>query len=182
MSPALVRTTGDGLLGGNGTVVAAIGRRFLRPGGFYVGREAVIVETLVGSCVTVCLYNFKERFGAMNHFLRDRPQNPADPNIGQYGITSTQHLIDAVLEIDPALTHYRAGVLGGAAVLKTQNEDGHIGQGNVEAALQVLRRAHIRIARQEVGGTRGRRVRFNTQTGEIECRFAGDIPRKGAVR
>lgn len=147
-----------------------------------MGREAAIAETLVGSCVTVCLYNFKERFGAMNHFLRDRPRDPADADVGRYGVTSTQRIIDAVLEIDPVPTHYRASVFGGAAVLKTQHEDGHIGQGNVAAALQVLHRAHIRVARQEVGGTRGRRVRFNTQTGGIECRFAGDIPRKGADR
>jgi chemotaxis protein CheD len=81
-----------------------------------------------------------------------------------------------VREIDPELGHYRASVFGGAAVLKTPTADNRIGLGNIEAALEVLRRSHIRIATQEVGGTRGRRIRFNTETGEIECRFAGDIP------
>lgn len=151
-------------------------RVFLRPGESYIGREPVVAETLVGSCVAVCLYNFRDRFGVMNHFLMDRPANPADRDIGRYGVTSTQRLVDAVREIDPESTHYRATIIGGAAVLKTANEDGHIGQGNVAAATEVLRAARIRVAAQEVGGTRGRRIRFNTQTGEIECRFAGDIP------
>jgi chemotaxis protein CheD len=156
--------------------MAGLLRKFLRPGGFYVGRESVMAETLVGSCVAVCLYNFKEHFGAMNHFLRDRPQGPADASFGQYGVLSTQYLIDAVRELDPELTHYRASVYGGAAVLKTANADNRIGSGNIAAALEVLGSSHIRIVHQEVGGTRGRRIRFNTQTGEIECRFAGDIP------
>jgi len=162
--------------------MTAIARKFLRPGEFYTGREPVIAETLVGSCVAVCLYNFKQCFGAMNHFLRAQPQDPADSKVGQYGITSTQHIIDAVMRIDPDPTHYRASVFGGAAVIKAANADGHIGSANVNAALQVLRSSHIRVAVQEVGGTRGRRIRFNTQAGEIECRFAGDIPRKGAPR
>ena len=155
--------------------------KFLRPGEFYADHTPAVAETLVGSCVAVCLYNFKQGFGAMNHFLMDRPKNPADVDIGRYGVTSTRHIIDAMVAMYPEPTHYRANVIGGAAVLKTAHADGHIGSANVEAALEVLREAHIRIASQEVGGTRGRRIRFNTQTGEITCRFAGDIPGRRAA-
>ncbi|MBN1508180.1 MAG: chemotaxis protein CheD [Sedimentisphaerales bacterium] len=161
--------------------MVGMSRRFLRPGEFYAGREPVIAETLVGSCVAVCLYNFREGFGAMNHFLMDRPGDSADAEIGRYGVTSTRHIIDMVLEMDSIPTHYRAGVFGGAAVLKAVDVDDGIGVMNIEAALEVLRSAHLRVARQEVGGTRGRRIRFNTQTGDIECRFAGDIPRRRTV-
>jgi chemotaxis protein CheD len=161
--------------------MAGMLRRFLKPGEFYAGREPVIVETLVGSCVAVCLYNFAEGLGAMNHFLMDRPMHPADAEIGRYGVTSTQRIIDLVLEMDSAPTHYRAGIFGGAAVLKGVHADDGIGVANIKVAMEVLRSAHIRVSRQEVGGTRGRRIRFNTETGEIECRFAGDIPRRKAV-
>lgn len=161
--------------------MTALPRKFLRPCEFYVRREPVMAETLVGSCVAVCLYNYREHFGAMNHFLMDRPQDMADPDITRYGITSTQHIVRTALEIDPEPTHYRAGVFGGASVLKTAGGTG-IGPANVAAAMEVLHAAHIRIAHEEVGGTRGRRVRFNTQTGEMECRFAGDIPHKGDDR
>jgi len=155
--------------------------KFLTPGEFYAEPEPVIAETLVGCCVAVCLYNYKRGFGAMNHFLMDRPKDPADADIGWYGVTSTRHIIDAVLEIDPAPTHYRADIFGGAAVLETAAADGGVGTANVEVALEVLRSAHIAVTRQEVGGTRGRRIRCNMRTGEIECRFAGDIPRRRLV-
>jgi len=161
--------------------VAGLLHKFLRPGEFYTDLAPAVAETLVGSCIAVCLYNFKQGFGAMNHFLMDRPKNPADVDIGRYGGTSTRHIVDAMVAIDPEPTHYRASVIGGAAVLKTAHADGHIGSANVEAALEVLRESHIRIVGQEVGGTRGRRIRFNTQTGEIICRFAGDIPGRRAT-
>ncbi len=153
-------------------------RKFLRPGQYYAVRRAALVETLVGSCVAVCLYDFKAGFGAMNHFLRDRPRQASDADIGQYGATATRYIVRAMLKIDDNPRHYRASVFGGAAVLKTAHADGGIGQANVEVALEALHAAGIRVVRQEVGGTRGRRIKFNTQTGEIECRFAGDIPRK----
>ncbi len=157
-------------------------RKFLRPGEFYVGCSPVVAETLVGSCVAVCLYNFKERFGAMNHFLRDGSPGETSADLGRFGTTATQHIVAAVLKRDSDPTHYRASIFGGAAVLKRAGTEGDIGQANVEAALDALRGAHIRVARQEVGGTRGRRITFDTETGEIACRFAGDIPRKHPPR
>ena len=153
-------------------------RKFLRPGEFYATQRPAVIETLVGSCVTVCLYDFKAGFGMMNHYVRDHPRDELGANVGEFGITATQRIVRAALKIDDNAQHYRAGVFGGAAVLKMASGQGDIGEANVKVARDVLRAAGIRIVREEVGGTRGRRVTFNTQTGEIECRFAGDIPRK----
>jgi len=158
--------------------MTTIPRKFLRPGEFYVLRRPVLAETLVGSCVTVCLYNRKEGFGAMNHFLRDAPAHAGETQIGEFGSTATWHIINAVMRIDGNPHHYWAGIFGGAAVLRAGAAGGGIGRANVVVAAVVLQEAGFRVARKEVGGTRGRRVNFNTQTGEIECRFAGDIPRK----
>jgi chemotaxis protein CheD len=153
-------------------------RKFLRPGEFYASRRPVTTETLVGSCVTVCLYNAKGGFGAMNHFLRDRPRDESNADIGTFGTTATRYIIDALMRIDNDPRHYQASVFGGAAVLRTPEGDGKIGRTNVAAAIEALDEVGIRVVRKEIGGSRGRRVKFNTQTGRIECRFAGDIPRK----
>ena len=157
-------------------------RKFLRPGEFYVGRQAVLAETLVGSCVTVCLYNVEQRFGMMNHFLLGFPPEGKAGDIGHYGTTATSYIIEASLKRDSDPKHYGASIFGGAAVLKTGSADSHIGETNVGVAVEMLRNDRIRVARQETGGTRGRRVTFDTETGEITCRFAGDIPRKHPPR
>ena len=93
---------------------------------------------------------------------------------------------DAKLEAgDPSSAEaaWQQGLQAGGAALELHDRLHHLyhQQGDYQAALEVLRAAHIRVAGQEVGGTRGRRIRFNTQTGEIECRFAGDIPGRRAA-
>jgi chemotaxis protein CheD len=153
-------------------------RKFLKPGEFHITFESAILETLVGSCVCVCLYNFKNGWAAMNHFLRDRPINKDDADIGQFGSTSTRHIVGKLMAIDNAPFHYRAMVFGGAAVIKTMSRDSDIGSSNIDAALQVLADARIRISQKEVSGKRGRRVIFNTETGTVRWRFAGDVGRK----
>ncbi|MHC4426030.1 MAG: chemotaxis protein CheD [Planctomycetota bacterium] len=153
-------------------------RKFLTPGEFYIGNKPAILETLVGSCVCVCLYNFKNGFAAMNHFLRDRPVNDCDVDVGEFGSTSTEHIISKLMAIDDAPFHYRAMVFGGAAVIKTVGHDSYIGRKNIDVALKVLADIRIRIVEKEILGKRGRRVAFNTETGTVKCRFAGDVGKK----
>ena len=152
-------------------------RVFLLPGQFRICDGPEVIETLVGSCVAVCLYNRKTGHAAMNHFLQSHPVLQADSDIGRYGTTSTEHVIEALLRSDPAASHYDASIFGGAAVLKSASPKANIGQANIDVAHEVLNRYRIRIIHEEVGGTRGRRVRFNTAANTIYCRFAGQKKR-----
>lgn len=153
-------------------------RKYLRPGEFCIVTEPTILETLVGSCVCVCLYNFRNGCAAMNHFLRDRPARDGQADMGEFGSTSTEHIIARLMAIDDVPTHYRAMIFGGAAVLKTERGTSDIGTKNIDMAMKVLADAHIRVVHKEVGGRRGRRVTFETETGTVHCRFAGDVGKK----
>ena len=152
--------------------------KFLLPGKYQIAKRPMTVETLVGSCVSVCLYNRKTGWAAMNHFLQDRPRSEADCDIGKYGSTATEHIINALMKTDSDPSHYRAQIFGGAAVIKTNNPGSDIGQKNIEVVQKILTAHRIRIIREEVGGTRGRRVRFDTATNTVFCRFAGQIGKK----
>lgn len=152
--------------------------KLLKPGEFCIATEPMILETLVGSCVCVCLYNYRNGCAAMNHFLRDQPAKMSRADLGEFGSTSTEHIVSRLLAIDGDPTHYRAMIFGGAAVLKTDSGTLDIGRKNIEVAMQVLSDAHIRITHKEVGGRRGRRVTFETETGSVHCRFAGDVRKK----
>ena len=155
-------------------------RKYLRPGEYCIVTEPTILETLVGSCVCVCLYNFRNGCAAMNHFLRDRPAKDSQVDTGEFGSTSTEHIIAKLMTIDDEPTHYRAMIFGGAAVLKTERGPSDIGTKNIDMASKVLADAHIRVAHKEVGGRRGRRVTFETETGTVQCRFAGDVGKRSS--
>jgi chemotaxis protein CheD len=152
-------------------------RILLLPGQSRISKQPEIVETLVGSCVSVCLFNTKTGHAAMNHFLHDLPAEESNCDTGHYGSTATEYIIQALLQMDPMPGHYQAQVFGGAAVIKT-NSTYHIGQKNIDIAKQILAAHHIRIIREEIGGTRGRRIKFDTSTNTVLCRFAGQVGKK----
>ncbi len=148
---------------------------FLLPGEYRISRQPEVVETLVGSCVTVCLFNIKTGHAAMNHFLQAHPASQNVHEIGKYGTMATEYIINTLMKIDPVPSHYRAQIFGGAAVLKITSDNTCIGGKNSDTARKILANHHITIIREEVGGTRGRRVRFDTSKNTVFCRFAGQV-------
>lgn len=62
-------------------------------------------------------------------------------------------------------SHLEAQIFGGA--FKDENAAGDIGQDNLRTARQVLNRMRIQIVSEDVGGAKGRKVVFNTQSYEI---------------
>ncbi len=156
-------------------------RKLLLPGQYYITDANMILETLLGSCVAVCIYNTKNGYAAMNHFMNDKPANPNDTDIGRYGTTSTEHIIKKLLDVDPDVNHYKAEIYGGAAVIKVHNS-ADIGQKNLRVAIFMLGAYGMRIVKKEIAGTRGRRINFNTTDNTIKWRHTGDIPRKYPTR
>jgi len=153
-------------------------RYFLLPGEYRISKQSEVVETLVGSCVTVCLYNKKTGHAAMNHFLQSHPAMETGSDIGKYGTTSMEFIINALMERDPIPSHYRAQIFGGAAVIAAITDKARIGQANSGTARKILTKYRIPIIREDIGGTRGRRVKFDTSTNTVFCRFAGQVGKK----
>jgi len=151
---------------------------FLLPGSYHLTSRPLTIETLVGSCVSVCLYNIKNCQAAMNHFLHDVPKGKSFYQIGQYGSSATEYIIEKLMSFDPEASHYQAQVFGGAAVIKTVSSEQNVGQKNIDIAKKILNTYRISIIREEIGGQRGRRVSFDTATNTVFCRFAGQIGKK----
>ncbi len=147
--------------------------RFLLPGEYHVTKKQMSIDTLLGSCVSVCLYNTKNGYAAMNHFLNERPKEEVNVDIGRYGTTSTDHIISTLMAVDDNPYNYRAQILGGAAVLDALTAGGDIAGRNVLVAHEVLDSHRIRIIKKDIGGTRGRRIKFDTATNTVQIRYTG---------
>ncbi|MBN1806866.1 MAG: response regulator [Sedimentisphaerales bacterium] len=149
-------------------------QRFLLPGEYHVTKKQMSIDTLLGSCVSVCLYNIKNGHAAMNHFLLDRPSDQNNDDIGRYGTTSIQHIIDTLMAVDGSPYNYRAQIFGGAAVVHALEGGRDIGARNILVAREILDSNGIRIIHKDIGGTRGRRIKFDTATNTVQVRFTGD--------
>ena len=145
-------------------------RLFILPGEIGVSRNPATIATLLGSCVAVCLYNRKGKFGGMNHFLL--PSGSGGENENKYGDTSTNSLIDHLLKFDPQVKNLEAKVFGGASVVgHLSSISFDIGGRNIQMAKSVLQERGIRIVEDETGGTQGRKIFFDSETGDVELRM-----------
>lgn len=146
-------------------------RQFLLPGDLVTTRKPAHLATLLGSCVSVCLSNGFQRIAGMNHFML--PEAGSNSDLGRYGDTSIRQLVKALFALDAEPGHYRARLYGGGRVIGHLGAFGDIGSRNIELARRVLGEIGIPILHEEIAGSKGRRIDFNTQTDVIECRVVG---------
>ncbi len=137
---------------------------FLEPGFILVTKEPTVISTVLGSCVSVCIYDRKRKVGGMNHFqlpfIDDKGKTTAC-----YGNVATQVLIRMMLDGRSKIKHLEAQIYGGAYNPKVSPKD--FGHENVMVARKVLDRKKIRVVSEDVGGQKGRKIVFNTSTNEI---------------
>jgi chemotaxis protein CheD len=141
-------------------------RAYLAPGRVVVSAEPVQVATILGSCVSVCLWDPEARVGGMNHFLL--PQGlPASPRFADHAMPL---LLERVLELGAVRARLRAKVFGGASVLEALRSSSALATRNVEAARERLAHERVPIVAEDVGGQLGRKVVFEVQTGSAWVR------------
>ncbi|MBI5814967.1 MAG: response regulator [Nitrospinae bacterium] len=144
-------------------------RIFVLPGEIALTKQPSVIATLLGSCVAVCLFNKKGRFGGMNHYML--PTGTDASMLGKYGDYSTEKLINSMLKADAEKRNLVAKVYGGGAVVGHLNSGFDIGIRNIETALNILAKHGIDIAERMTGGDSGRKIFFDNYTGDVEMRL-----------
>ena len=139
---------------------------FLYPAALFAEQEPHMVDTILGSCVAVCLYDPKRKIGGINHYMLPfwNGNGLASP---KYGNIAIQKLIEKMLSYGSKPADLQAKVFGGGEVVETQSNLFKIGERNIEIAMQTLKEHRIKITGQSVGGKNGRKIRFNTETGVV---------------
>lgn len=150
---------------------------YLNPGQFFLGDQPTRVDTLLGSCVAVTLYHASSQIGAICHGLLPRCScdGAGCASLGcddcfRYVECSILSML-ALFQARGVVVHQlEAKVFGGADMLPVNNPDNSIGRQNVRIAQRVLDNERVRLQAADVGGERGRKLRFLTHTGEVFLR------------
>lgn len=136
----------------------------LEPGYLYLSRDPATIRCVVGTSVSVCLWDKEQEFGGMNHFIHPAIRD-ADKATTRYGNVATAALVDMMLEQGSAYGQMVAQVTGGAVPEEDRSND--LGARNVAAAREVLTRKGIAVTSEDVGGIMGRKILFHTDTGQL---------------
>jgi chemotaxis protein CheD len=144
-------------------------RHYLYPGTLFVHKEQHLVTTVLGSCVSVCLWNKTAMLGGINHYLLPLWNGEGLPT-PKYGNIAIEKLVEKVKAISSPGDKLVAKVFGGASMWEKTEGLLAIGQRNIEFATETLATHGISIVSSDVGGYQGRKIIFNTADGTVLMR------------
>ncbi|MEE4362612.1 MAG: chemotaxis protein CheD [Desulfotignum sp.] len=137
---------------------------FLKPGYIYLPEKPTVISTVLGSSVSVSLYDKKRKTGGMNHFLFPVAES-REKNTAIYGNIAVITLVRMMVQNGSDPNNLEAQIFGGANNSNVCTHD--VGKQNYHIAKDILLHKKIRIVSEDVGGELGRKIVFNTLTCEI---------------
>lgn len=137
---------------------------FLHPGYIYLPEKPTVISTVLGSSVSVSIYDKSRKTGGMNHFLFPTAK-PKEKTTAIYGNIAVLTLIRMMMENGSKTGNLEAQIFGGAFNSEVSSRD--VGLDNYRTARNILLRKNIKIVSEDVGGEKGRKIVFNTLTCEL---------------
>src|SRR5258706_9681502 len=92
---------------------------FLQPGEYFIGDASHRIHTVLGSCVSITLWNPSSRVGAMSHFLLATRGEVAQVDVDQhvldarYGDEALRLMLRELSRRQPSATPCQAKIFGG---------------------------------------------------------------------
>ena len=142
---------------------------FLFPSTLFASREPHRVQTILGSCIAVCLYDHQLNFGGINHYMLPwwDGKEMASPRFGNIAI---QKLVEKMIAMGSHTRNLTAKIFGAAnqhSLLTTV----HVSNRNIEVARKLLQEYRIPITAENVGGDRGRKIVLQTNTHQVWMKY-----------
>ena len=136
-------------------------------GGQYATKEEnVIISTLLGSCVSACLVDFRSKVIGMNHFILPgdmrRQGILTSPRYGMYAMES---LIESMVKLGARRKRIEARVFGGGSIVNSRGRS--VQKNNIDFIKAYLGMEGIPIMFEDLGGDYGRKIYFFSDTFEI---------------
>lgn len=141
------------------------------PGQYHAARTGAIT-TVLGSCVSTCLWDPVERIGGMNHFML--PGDTASPGSpwaasARLGVYAMEVVINEMIRLGADRRRLVAKVFGGAQLLAGFDRL-DVGAKNSEFVLEFLKVEGIRVLAQDLLDVCPRKVHFFVDSGKVQVK------------
>ena len=137
-------------------------------GELYACNRPAVINTLLGSCVAVCLMDPIKKIGGMNHILLPgKPDLNRFDDSARYGVYAMELLINKIMGLGGNRRCLAAKVFGGAHVLPFIYRGNSMGEKNSTFVLEFLKSEGIKVSSKDIGGYQPRRINFHTDTGDV---------------
>ncbi len=137
----------------------------LEPGYLYISKDSGIIRTVIGSCVSVCIWDCVNTKGGMCSVERSKTPKGENPS-GRDAGPAVTHLIKMLESEGGKRQDMKAQIFGGAgnSIVKSSFKNGTERAATVKKQLQ---KNGISIISEDTGGAVGRKIIFDTFNGHI---------------
>jgi len=132
------------------------------------------LRTVLGSCVGVAIFDRVKKVGGLAHVMLPN-SSIGKGDKGKFADTAVDALLDDVIAAGGERKRLTAKISGGASMFGKSVDKG-IGYRNIEAVRERLKKHTIRLAAEDVGGTKGRRMILDPATGDVVVQVIGADP------
>lgn len=130
---------------------------FITQGEYATGSGSdIVISTLLGSCVSCCLWDPIARIGGMNHMLL-AVSGGGETRCALSGINAMEVLINDLVKLGVVRRRLQAKVFGGARMISGFSD---IGAKNAAFTLSYLEQEGIPLIAKSLGGNSARNLRF----------------------
>ncbi|MDC3332781.1 chemoreceptor glutamine deamidase CheD [bacterium] len=144
----------------------------LLPGDFYVTAQSEAITTVLGSCISACIWDEKKRIGGMNHFMLPTTHDSANQvqwgnrNIPggatRYGNYAMEHLINEILKHGGQRENLKVKLFGGAKIIANMSD---VGKKNSDFALDYIKTENLCLISDDLYNNYPRKIFFDPLTG-----------------
>ncbi|MBR6216513.1 MAG: chemotaxis protein CheD [Spirochaetaceae bacterium] len=141
------------------------------PGEFYSTTEPVLISTVLGSCISIALFDPELKLGGLNHFMLPTTNRCHEISVeeqGRYGDFAMELLLNDIFHKGSKKENLRAKIFGGGNVLGDGDfHKNRTGMNNISFALDYLQTEKIPIMANDTGGIYPRKIFYDPQTFKI---------------
>ncbi|MCY7319694.1 MAG: chemoreceptor glutamine deamidase CheD [Ramlibacter sp.] len=148
------------------------------PGQYYAASGDGAITTVLGSCVSTCLWDPLRRIGGMNHFMLpgdgEAAASPVAPS-ARFGVYAMEVLINEMVHLGADRRRMVAKVFGGGRVL--QGFDAlDVGAKNCQFVLEFLATETIPVVARDLLDVYARKLHFFPATGKVQLKKLHILP------
>ena len=125
---------------------------------------AVVLTTLLGSCVAACIHDPVARVGGLNHFLLPSGEGRPGADHLRYGVHSMELLVNGLLKLGGRRDRLQVWLFGGARITRQLAD---IGASNAAFAEDFVRREEFTYKGGSLRGDTARRIQFWPASGRV---------------
>ncbi|MDD5373105.1 MAG: chemotaxis protein CheD [Sulfurimonas sp.] len=146
------------------------GSNFIHVGQIHVDTKPILISTVLGSCIAVCLYDKRLCIGGMNHYLLPFWNGNGLQSL-KFGNISIPKLIESMIDKGATCNTLEAKIFGGASINFSSCQTMMVGEKNILVAREILNDYKIKIVAEDVGGNNGRKIQFNLEQGKVLLKY-----------